>query len=50
MRHNGLFKINNLKELKTFFLDKRLNLINLFEEYINGRELRVGILENKIVE
>ena len=46
---NGLFKINNLKELNTFILDKKDKLNKLMlEEYINGRELTVGILENKI--
>ena len=46
---NGLFKINNFKELNTFILDKKVKLNKLMlEEYINGRELTVGILENKI--
>ena len=46
---NGLFKINNLKELNTFILDKKDKLNEfMLEEYINGRELTVGILENKI--
>ncbi len=46
---NGLSKINNLKEFKDF-LKKNDTEINNFiiEEYIPGRELTVGILNNKI--
>ena len=46
---NGLFKINNSKELDKFFLNNKNKLNKLMiEEYICGRELTVGILENKI--
>ena len=46
---NGLFKINNSKELDKFVLNKKNKLNKLMiEEYICGRELTVGILENKI--
>ena len=46
---NGLFKINNSKELDKFILNKKNKLNKLMiEEYICGRELTVGILENKI--
>ena len=46
---NGLFKINNSKELDKFFLNNKNKLNKLMiEEYICGRELTVGVLENKI--
>ena len=46
---NGLFKINNDKQLE-IFIKKNKNQIQhlMFEEFILGRELTVGILNNKV--
>tara|TARA_Y100000022_G_scaffold193335_1_gene196467 strand:- start:547 stop:1461 length:915 start_codon:yes stop_codon:yes gene_type:complete len=46
---NNLFKINNKKDLE-FFLKKNQKIVDnfIFEEFIPGREITVGILENKI--
>ena len=44
----GLYKINNERSLNKFFGKKKKLKNILVEEYINGRELTVGILENKV--
>ena len=45
----GLIKINNKKSLNKYLKNNRIKKSNmLIEEFINGRELTVGILENKI--
>ena len=46
---NGLYKINNGEELNSFF-QKNKERLNFFmiEEYVEGREITVGILENKV--
>ncbi len=45
---NGLSKINNHSELKDFLKNNKEINNFMFEEYIPGRELTVGILNNKI--
>ncbi len=46
----GLIKINNKKSLDKYFNDKKLIKSKmLIEQFIDGRELTVGILENKIL-
>ncbi len=46
---NNLFKINNEKDLG-FFLKKKQKIIDnfIFEEFIPGREITVGVLDNKV--
>ncbi|MFL2679611.1 MAG: D-alanine--D-alanine ligase [Alphaproteobacteria bacterium] len=46
---NGLCKINDQETLNKFIMDNKINIKKLmFEEFIPGRELTVGILENKV--
>jgi len=46
---NGLIKVNSQRELKEFSKNKQFKPENLIiEEFIPGREITVGILENKI--
>ncbi len=46
---NGLYKINDNKQLKSFIKKNKSNLNHfIIEEFIYGRELTVGILDNKI--
>tara|TARA_B100000963_G_scaffold185343_1_gene161091 strand:- start:417 stop:1331 length:915 start_codon:yes stop_codon:yes gene_type:complete len=45
----GLIKINNNKSLSKYFNNKKVEKSKMFmEEFIYGRELTVGVLENKI--
>ena len=45
----GLIKINNKESLNKYLNNKKINKSRmLIEEFIEGRELTVGILENKI--
>ena len=45
----GLIKINNKKSLNKYLSNKKIKKSKMFlEEFIYGRELTVGILENKI--
>ncbi|MAI29177.1 MAG: D-alanine--D-alanine ligase [Rickettsiales bacterium] len=45
----GLIKINNKKSLNKYLKNNRIKKSNmLIEEFIDGREFTVGILENKI--
>lgn len=46
---NGLMKVNNKNELNSFLKTYENQLKNyIFEEFINGREITVGILNNKV--
>ncbi len=46
---NGLLKINNEREFNLFIKKNKKKLKNfLFEKFIDGREITVGILNNKI--
>ena len=46
---HGLIKINNKESLNKYFNNKKIKKSRmLIEEFIEGRELTVGILENKI--
>ncbi len=45
----GLIKINNKKSLNKYFKNNKTKKSNmLIEQFIDGRELTVGILENKV--
>ena len=46
---NGLYKINNNEQLKNFLKKNKHNIQHfMIEEFIKGRELTVGILNNKV--
>ena len=46
---NGLVKVNNTNELDLFLKEHKYNKKSyIYENFINGREITVGILDNKV--